>query len=670
MDKNFSIKDNKVYFEDKLLKGISAENFEILTMQNGANQSIIKGLKDKKGIWFFHQRGGGIVKFLTSDFDNFSFINLDYARDKNNVYLNDKDGFLIPNADPDSFEVIAKSPHFSKDKNQLYALGGSGLHIYRYADCESIVDTNGSQFITDKHNLYNFSYTIEITNDQIYLNYLDHSFPYEKRKNTTAFQSNKAYFCRLHPNLIGWWHKDYPYKIDIENITKLGFYKTKNAIFFIEYNKHRRKISHNIPNLVLNADYNSFKEISKEYGIDNKNVFYKSLPIKDADVKTFKIIDDYLSKDKNNYYFNGNMIDCDYDSFEKMNEKGFFYKDKNSLFSEKEIRLGSKGVRYEIVKTLVSLKNSSASTLKIFSSAWAKDDNQVYRYGEVFKKADVNTFEYLDINAYYDWAKDKNNLYSSSVKKIMKGIDAPSFKAFNDFWGKDKNNVFFFNTERILPSADVKTFKITDEKGGATDKNFIYSVNKSGVLKKRKTKFNALLNTKHIEIYADSRMIINCFADAIVVPVDEYLGNAIENRFILATIEHRCYHKHLSKISEDCPYKSGETFIIEDNECLESEKIILCVLPKADADNKIAKEKIIQFYTNIFDLAVKMGLKELSIPSFCEPIFKYDISIVVEEGLRIASLYPQINCIRFFCFNESYFNLFTEKLNQLLKNEI
>jgi len=480
MNSVFTIKDNKVYFKEKHLKKISAEEFETLSFSNEYQQAYVRCIKDKKGIWFVKYIGKGSVKFLSSDVDGFSFIDEDYARDRKNVYLVAKDGFLIPNSDAETFKVITETPYFAKDKNQLYALDEiSGLSIYRHADVDSILNGDFHQFVTDKHNLYHYGVDVNLANDQKYLNFLDASSPYDKRGGKPIFESNKEFFHKRYPNIIGWWHSDYPFKIDIENISQLGFYKTKNAVFYLEENFH---LEYSVPTLLSKANVASFKTLNENYGIDNKSVFYQSIAILDADAKTFKLVNSNLAKDKNNYYYNGNTINCDYKSFKIMSESRMFYKDNNTLFSVQEIREGKVGMRYEIKTTLVPIKNSSPETMEILSSMWAKDENQVYVHGKPFKKADVNTFEYLHIKSSNGWAKDKNDLYCS----IGHRIKASSFQVLNKFWGKDEDNIIFFPTDKIVSSADLKTFKITNDIGGSIDKSFVYSIDESGSLKKNK----------------------------------------------------------------------------------------------------------------------------------------------------------------------------------------
>ena len=460
MNSEFTFKDTKVYFMGSELKNISPKKFKTISYTNQYNQSYVRCLENEKGIWFFHNRGKGIVRFLTDDITNFEFISDDYARDRKNVFLAAKDGFIIPNADVDTFEIITETPYFAKDKNQLYALdNSSGLSVYRYADFDSIVNADWHQFVTDKHNLYHYGVDIMIANSQKYLNFLDHSTFFDKKKGKSIFEANKGFFFKRYPHLIGWWHKDYPFQIDIENLTQVGFYKTKNAVFYLESNNH---LNHSVPTLLFKADHTSFENLNKHFGIDRNNVYFKSNPISDVDVKSFELIDAHLAKDRSSYYYDGNKIDCDYKTFEKIENSNDFCKDKNTVFSVQQTREGKLGLRYEITTNLVSIKKSFPKTFVAYSSIWAKDENQVYRCGKAYKKADSSSFEYINTNSRYDWAKDKNNLYSSSVRKIIKGINGSRFQALNKFWGKDNNNVVFFNTEGIRPSIDSDSFKITD----------------------------------------------------------------------------------------------------------------------------------------------------------------------------------------------------------------
>jgi len=404
-------------------------------------------------------------------------------------FLVAKDGFVIPNSDAASFVVLKNTTYFAKDKNQLYAYSDySGLSIFRYADNETLLGTGRHQYITDKHNLYHYSVDsgITIVNKSKYLNYLEETIPYKKDEPDITFKGNKNFLSKYYSDIIGWWHKDYPYQIEIKNITQSGFLITENAVFYAEENRH---LKHFVPVLISNADYNSFEAINEYYGKDHKSIFYKQLPLKNVSVNTFKVIDKKFAKDKNNFFFGGNSIDCDFKSFKSIDKDQSFFKDKNTLFSSKTIRPGKRGMRYEIISTIIAIKNSCPITFKILSDAWAKDKNQVYLYTNRYLKADATTFKSLFREGYNDWAKDKNFLYNSNGKRIVKGIDGTTFEVLNKFWGKDLNKVFCFHTQRIIPTIDHQTFKITDDKGGVEDKNFILTFKKNGYLKKTKKNY-------------------------------------------------------------------------------------------------------------------------------------------------------------------------------------
>ena len=100
---DFIFKDQMVFHEDFLLKGVSSEGFDVLFTDNSGIKAI---LKDAKGIWWFYLfRNKPKLKFLTKETTHFSVINDDYAKDQKSVYLIAKDGVVIPNSAPDTFPL-------------------------------------------------------------------------------------------------------------------------------------------------------------------------------------------------------------------------------------------------------------------------------------------------------------------------------------------------------------------------------------------------------------------------------------------------------------------------------------------------------------------------------------------------------------------------------------
>lgn len=66
-------------------------------------------------------------------------------------------------------------------------------------------------------------------------------------------------------------------------------------------------------------------------------------------------------------------------------------------------------------------------------------------------------------------------------------MNGSSLEVLNKFLRKDENNVIFFPSERIRPPVDANTFNVTDNTDGIIDENHLYSLGKSGEMKKKGT---------------------------------------------------------------------------------------------------------------------------------------------------------------------------------------
>ncbi len=112
---------------------------------------------------------------------------------------------------------------------------------------------------------------------------------------------------------------------------------------------------------IMNADPNSFENLSCHYGKDSKYAYKGKEPIIGSDPETFEIIDWQWQRDKNLYYYKGNPMNLiDYNSF------------------------------------------------KILIANYSKDKHKVYFYDKVIENADPNTFE---VNQMTHIGTDKNNKY-------------------------------------------------------------------------------------------------------------------------------------------------------------------------------------------------------------------------------------------------------------------
>ena len=77
----------------------------------------------------------------------------------------------------------------------------------------------------------------------------------------------------------------------------------KNGIYYQEnFNKYKK---------IENIDISSFEILDSHYSKDKDTVYCKDIILKEADVKSFKIIENnftFDAEDKNNYYQVGKMV--------------------------------------------------------------------------------------------------------------------------------------------------------------------------------------------------------------------------------------------------------------------------------------------------------------------------------------------------------------------------
>jgi len=174
---------------------------------------------------------------------------------------------------------------------------------------------------------------------------------------------------------------------------------------------------------IKNADPKTFTPLNKEFSKDTKRVFYGSkCEIKRADNKTFTPINSYMAKDKHRVYeyiFYGdyscksalNIIpSTDTDSFKLLNR--FYSKDKNEVFFNNTPILNADPFTFQISKGYGK-------------DRFGKDSKYVYYEGKIIPKADVNSF--LVLNSTF--SKDKNHVYVRSLRKvqILKNADSATF---------------------------------------------------------------------------------------------------------------------------------------------------------------------------------------------------------------------------------------------------
>ena len=142
---------------------------------------------------------------------------------------------------------------------------------------------------------------------------------YSKDKNSVYVRENRGWkkLEGLDPNTF-------------ELVSNYGsvYLKDKNGVYVISGDSDNLKLE-KLPY----RDGKTFEVMDQLYSRDKNNIYYKGERIIGVDIPTFEKIDKYVySKDKNNIYFRGRKISgVDKNTFKKIDELQYS-KDKNNLY--------------------------------------------------------------------------------------------------------------------------------------------------------------------------------------------------------------------------------------------------------------------------------------------------------------------------------------------------
>jgi hypothetical protein len=184
---------------------------------------------------------------------------------------------------------------------------------------------------------------------------------------------------------------------------------------------------------------------SKSYFIKNNNIYYSpngnwfelGYNKSEADIKTFEILSEHISKDSKSIYFR----------YHKQNQLDY-------------------------------------STFRIDFNGIPKDKNNVYEYGIDYLKPveingiDIETFEYLQENksSQYSWTKDKNNYYFNGIKL---NADYKSLKFINDDFFYDNKYLYSdLNDWKIITISEIQNRPKKINKKYILLNNILYYVGK------------------------------------------------------------------------------------------------------------------------------------------------------------------------------------------------
>ena len=423
-------------------------------------------------------------------------LNSYFYKDEHTIYYKNygmKKPHPIPNVDAESFNL--ETPYLASDKNCVYAICNSrpGLQIFTDLDRESLVFiprevTTNLGYFTDNYALYNYNrYFIEYVNIH-------------------ARDKIKTWLKENYPERNAWWNWDDSFYASLKKIDKQYFTDGTQVFYYFKkgenknlnypYERGEEFGSDTASFLILkHTNLEQLQLLNDSYSKDNDRVFYCSLSIP-ADTKTFSIIDNHFAKDKQGIWYKGHLsIIDDVKSFKIIphlcNSKTQYVIDHGAVYAILLKKLALyRGSAYSPVK----LKNSDPKSFQHLNEVWAKDTNNVYNEGVLFKNANTKTFKIIENTpfALRNWAKDDKFVFNAYRKNIKKGLDGASFKILNAHWAKDNFVVFNIRLELIQRGADAKTFRVLDdENGNAEDVNYFYEFQEfefGDILKVVKTK--------------------------------------------------------------------------------------------------------------------------------------------------------------------------------------
>ena len=215
------------------------------------------------------------------------------------------------------------------------------------------------------------------------------------------------------------------------------------------------------------ADFASFQVIEDGYAIDKNNVYFDGEIVPDADPKTFSYVKYYYGKDKNDYFYKNTPLhisdmqsvkQCgswlvdrnyiywqdgktqvgDYDSFEVI-EKSYYAKDKYQVYYKDTIITDADPVSFQAQKWYIG-----------------QDKNGVYLHA---RKTDVKDYSTLKGNKEKTFFTDQNGVYNAQLKTMPQGTDFATLKKIEQHipWSTDTNNVYWQTA--IVKGANPNTFK-------------------------------------------------------------------------------------------------------------------------------------------------------------------------------------------------------------------
>ena len=233
-------------------------------------------------------------------------------------------------------------------------------------------------------------------------------------------------------------------------------------------------------NIIKGADGNTFNYLGKNYAVDANRAFHFDSIIPDIDPKSFKVHSNWLTEDKNDFYWNGKAIHvADKKTFvvigDDDDEETLWAKDKYNAYY-----MGYPPVPLADYESFHPINDHTPFISR--AGDYAVDKYRVYYKDHIVEGADPESFKEVFISVgqdkyrvYYEWKATKiknyeqlsiigdfrtDGLYVYTDKlEVLEGADPHTFKQIEDsrYWYADKDHVWHF--DKLVKEADVSSFQ-------------------------------------------------------------------------------------------------------------------------------------------------------------------------------------------------------------------
>lgn len=199
--------------------------------------------------------------------------------------------------------------------------------------------------------------------------------------------------------------------------------------------------------IIEGADGKTFKCLKKPFAVDANHVFILDVMI-DADPKSFRIHGQYLTEDKNDYFWRGNPIHVsDKRSFVIIGDKDYYgtkwAKDKNNAYY-----MGEQPVPLADYDSFHVIKETDSRGVQ---GSYAADKYRVYCKDHIVEGADPETFTEVNENV----GQDKYRVYLLWKATVIK--DYNQLSEISGFYS-DGSHIYTREFE-MVEDADARTFR-------------------------------------------------------------------------------------------------------------------------------------------------------------------------------------------------------------------